>query len=459
MAYTDFIAAIDLGSSHMVGMVGVKNANGSLTVVNYAEEDSSSCIRRGCVYNVKDTAFKIKRLIGKLESKLDGVKIGKVYIGLGGQSIRSIDHTVSKVLGTEGVVTEELIKSLDQECQNFHPDMLNVLAIDSPSYYLDNRYEPNPVGVSCSRIEARYKIIIGRPSLRTSVINSVAEQANIEVAGILVSPLALADVKLGDNEKDLGCALIDFGAGVTSVTVYKNGKLNSLTVIPLGSNLITRDIMSLHVVEAEAERLKVTYGRTKNDKDTDLSVQVSLAEGYGLREIKMGELNNVVEARANEILENVYARLEATGLTNALGAGVVITGGGAALKGLAEAMRERLKVDVHFSPIRKGVLSNSDMILSNNPEYAVAIGLLKKGTQNCASYVPPKPEPTPTPIDDKQPEKDDNENKGNVKQPVEPPKPSKKKGWWKTITRKAEDLGRGLFDENEETMSNDNKKI
>ena len=99
------------------------------------------------------------------------------------------------------------------------------------------------------------------------------------------------------------------------------------------------------------------------------------------------------------------------------------------------------------------------MILSNNPEYAVAIGLLKKGTQNCASYVPPKPEPTPTPIDDKQPEKDDNENKGNVKQPVDPPKPSKKKGWWKTITRKAEDLGRGLFDENEETMSNDNKKI
>lgn len=195
MTYTDFIAAIDLGSSHMVGMVGVKDASGSLSVINYEVESSSSCIRRGCVYNVKETASKIKRLILKLENKLNGAKIGKVYIGLGGQSIRSIDHTVCKVLGTEGVVTESIIESLYQECLTYRPEMLSVLDVVSPSYYLDDRLESNPVGVSCSRIEARYKLIVGRPSLKLNVINSIAEQANIEVAGILVSPLALGDVK------------------------------------------------------------------------------------------------------------------------------------------------------------------------------------------------------------------------------------------------------------------------
>ena len=102
MAYTDFIAAIDLGTSHMVGMVGTKNATGALSIIAYEVENSGTCIRRGCVYNVKETASKIRRLILKLENKLGGAKIGQVYVGLGGQSLRSIEHTVCKVLGTEG---------------------------------------------------------------------------------------------------------------------------------------------------------------------------------------------------------------------------------------------------------------------------------------------------------------------------------------------------------------------
>ena len=130
MAYTDFIAAIDLGTSHMVGMVGTKNATGALSIIAYEVENSGTCIRRGCVYNVKETASKIRRLILKLENKLGGAKIGQVYVGLGGQSLRSIEHTVCKVLGTEGVVTEEIIDSLYQECKDYRPDMLTVLDAD-----------------------------------------------------------------------------------------------------------------------------------------------------------------------------------------------------------------------------------------------------------------------------------------------------------------------------------------
>ena len=275
MAYTDFIAAIDLGTSHMVGMVGTKNATGALSIIAYEVENSGTCIRRGCVYNVKETASKIKRLILKLENKLGGTKIGQVYVGLGGQSLRSIEHTVCKVLGTEGVVTEEIIDSLYQECKDYRPDMLTVLDVVSPSYFLDDKPESNPVGVPCSRIEARYKLIVGRPSLKLNIVNSISEQAKIEIAGILVSPLALGDVVLSDNEKDLGCALIGFGAGVTTISVYKGGKLASLSVVPFGGNLITKDITNLRVVESEAERLKITYGSAKADRDNDMTIQVS----------------------------------------------------------------------------------------------------------------------------------------------------------------------------------------
>ena len=126
MAYTDFIAAIDLGSSHMVGMVGAKGPAGTLSIIAYEVENSDTCIRRGCVYNIKDAAGKIVRLIRKLENKLGGSRIGKIYVGVGGQSLRSINHAVSKVLGS-GTVTEEVLKELDQECRQYRPDMLDVL--------------------------------------------------------------------------------------------------------------------------------------------------------------------------------------------------------------------------------------------------------------------------------------------------------------------------------------------
>ncbi|WP_102407166.1 cell division protein FtsA [Parabacteroides bouchesdurhonensis] len=398
MAYTDFIAAIDLGTSQMVGMVGTKNEEGILSIIAYEVENSATCIRRGCVYNVEETANKIKRLIRKLENKLGDTQINKVYVGVGGQSIRSIEHSVPKVLGADGVVTEEVLDALYQECMNYHPDMLDVLAITSPIYFLDDKQEVNPKGIPCNRIEAHYQLIVGRPSLKRHIINSISERAKIEIADILVSPLALADVVLTKDEKELGCALIGFGAGVTSLSVFKNGKLASLSVIPFGGNLITKDITNLHLVEAEAERVKLAYGCAVMDKDNDQPISVNSADGMGLREIKLSELNNVIEARMKEILENVYARLEDTGLMGSLAAGVIITGGAAALKGLPEVISSQLKMEVRYSSIRKGVVQNGEIVVTN-PSYATAIGLLMKGTKNCALYIPPKPEQKEEPLE------------------------------------------------------------
>ncbi len=454
MAYTDFIAAIDLGTSHMVGMVGTKNAAGALSIIAYEVENSATCIRRGCVYNVEETANKIKRLILKLENKLHGSKIGKVYVGIGGQSLRSIEHNVLKVLGSDGVVTDEVIHSLYQECCNFHPDMLDVLAAVSPTYYLDDKPEPNPVGIPCNRIEARYKLIVGRPSLKRYVMNSIFDRAHIDIAGLIVSPLALADVVLSDDEKDLGCALIGFGAGVTTLTVYKNNKLVNLSVIPFGGNVITKDITSLHVVESEAERIKLTYGSAIVDKDTDLAIQVSSADGLGLREIKLAELNNVIEARLKEILENVYARLEATGLAGCLGAGVVITGGGAALKNLPEVIKERFKMEVRYSSVRKGILEGGDMVASN-PLYAVAVGLLKQGTKNCA--IPPVPEPVviEKPVAPITPPVEEKKEEVVPEPPTPQPEPKPKSGgWFSGWKKKIEKLGPTLFDDPEDENNN-----
>ncbi|WP_298552109.1 cell division protein FtsA [uncultured Parabacteroides sp.] len=391
MAYTDFIAAIDLGSSHMVGMVGTKGPTGTLSIIAYEVENSDTCIRRGCVYNIKDAAGKIVRLVRKLENKLGGSRIGKVYIGVGGQSLRSVNHAVSRVLGS-GTVTEEVLKELDQECRQYRPDMLDVLDIAAPAYYLDNQPEAHPVGLGCSRIEARYKLLVGRPSLRHAVTTNMSEQIKLDVAGTIVAPLALADLILTEQEKSKGCALVDFGAGVTSVTMYKDGSLAGLYVIPLGSHLITRDLMSLGMPEKEAERVKRTYGNAIWEKDNEQQmVSVDLADGQHSSEIKLSDINMVVEARSREIIENIYARLEDTGVAKEPGYSIVIAGNGAALKNMREALSERFKMDVRYASVRKDLIADGEMI-ANNPEYTTVAALLLKGTENCALYIAPEPE-------------------------------------------------------------------
>jgi len=386
MAYTDFIAAIDLGSSHMVGMVGTKGLSGTLSIIAYEVENSDTCIRRGCVYSIKETASKIKRIILKLENKLGGARINKVYIGVGGQFVRSIDHVVSKVLDN-GTVTEETLQELRKKCNLYRPDMLDVLKVVSPVYFLDNKQEENPVGISCSRLEARYKLIVGRPSLRHAVTMNMADQIGVKVADVIVSPLALANLILTNKEKEQGCALIDFGGGVTSVSIFKSKHLVSLSVIPLGSDLITSDLMMLDMPEMEAERIKSTYGNAIWEKDSDQeSVSIDLADGQHTKEIKRSEINLIVEARVREIIENVYARLADAGVIKNLGCGMVIAGNGAALRNLREALTDRCKMDVRYASVRRDCIEAGEMI-ANNPEFTTAAALLLEGTENCAQQV------------------------------------------------------------------------
>ncbi len=212
------------------------------------------------------------------------------------------------------------------------------------------------------------------------------------MAGVIVSPLALADLILTEQEKLKGCALIDFGAGVTSVTMYRDGSLAGLYVIPLGSHLITRDLMSLGMPEKEAERVKRTYGNAIWEKDNEQQmVTVDLADGQHSSEIKLSDINMVVEARSREIIENIYARLEDTGVAKEPGYSIVIAGNGAALKNMREALSERFKMDVRYASVRKDLIADGEMI-ANNPEYTTAVALLLKGAENCALYIAPEPE-------------------------------------------------------------------
>lgn len=416
MAYTDFIAAIDLGTSHIVGMVGTKNASGALSILAYEVEKAEGSIRRGCVYNGEEVAYHIGLLLRKLENKLDGAKIDKVYIGIGGQSLRSMDYTVNKVLGSGGEVTEAILQEMAKDCRMYRPAELDVFDIVSPAYYLDGRAENEPLGVNCSRIDAKYKLIVGRPVLRRSIENTVKERIKRKVPRVLVSPIALANLVLTDAERQQGGILIDFGAGVTSVSAYRKGCLQMLYVVPFGSHLITRDIASgLDVSESEAERLKRVHGMALPNKEIEQQ-PLDINRMDGVHTIKQTNLDEIVEARVREIIENVYARVQDSNILKDGGYSIVIAGGGAMLKDLREAVKSRFKMDVRIASARRDLIEGNDMI-ANNPEYMLAAALLLQCEENCAeqpevkvqtpTFVKPKVEPkaNPAPTQPKQEEK------------------------------------------------------
>jgi len=380
---SNYIVAIDLGTSHITGIVGEKKTDGKFSIISYESVETDTCIHRGIIYDSDETATHIANLLTKLERNLKGAFIDKVYIGVGGQSLHTIDHIEAMDIMDGVSVTEDDIAALKEKCVKYKPDLKDVLGLAHTVYYMDGQKCAKPVGVLGNRFEAYYKLVVGRSSIRHRITKSIEAIRGKSLAGMIVAPLALANAVLSPRDKELGCALVDFGAGVTSVTIFKDGDLQHLFVIPLGGKLITRDITSLQLTKEDAEKLKKKEGSAiLHNEDENKLIRIEM-EGGDL-EIKLSELNMIIEGRAKEIIENVHARICDVIKLQQLGAGIVLAGRGTDLTNLPELLEEKCRVKVRISPIQIGLVEGSDEMLGN-PLYMMAISLMLQGTESCVS--------------------------------------------------------------------------
>ncbi len=454
---SEYIAALDLGTSKIIAAACAKNKDKGISAIALEQENSETCIRRGCVYNVDEASKKISNLIRELNKKLPQ-PIEKIYVGIGGQSLKTETYAVYIDNPMETPVSETMVQSLLDKCKEYKPDFFDVLDIVSPEYFLDGRPEKKPVGIRCKKIEARFQLILGRPSIKRNLQTCIAENNKIEIAGYIISPLAVADAILTDTEKNLGCALIEFGAGVTYLSVYKDGFLKYLATIPLGGNVITKDICSLNIPEDEAENLKIKYGSAfveANSDDSKLTIKLSQTNHYQ-KTIEVEELNNIIESRVDEILANVNHQIEISGYSGSLGAGIIITGGGASLKNLPESVEDKTKQKARIiSPEKSLLLSTEKTHFSfNKLGKEEIIGLLHLGKENCGKVVKQTiTEPGPgifkqEEIEVKKAEpttSQGNKERGGRKEP-EPPKP-KGPGFFEKIKGTVEGFSKNLFEE------------
>ena len=381
MAAKDFIVAIELGSSKITGIAGKKSMDGSIQVLAVVREDATSCIRKGVVYNIDKTSACLTNIIKKLKTLLKS-EISQVYVGVGGQSIRSLRNVIVKTLPDDTIIAQDMINELmDNNRSMSYPD-LEILDAATQEYKVGTQYQIDPVGIQSNKIEGNFLNILCRKSFYRN-LNKCFENAKIAIAEMYLAPIALAQSVLTEAEKRSGCMLVDLGADTTTVSVYYKNILRHLVVIPLGGNNITKDIASLQMEDSEAEEMKLKYASayTENAEiEPDKTIAID-AE----RNIDMQTFVDLVEARTNEIIQNAWRQVPQEYNDKLLG-GIILTGGGSNMKNIKKAFTNITNIQkVRIAnTVTQNVTSTDKDVNARNGMMNTVIGLLARGDMNCA---------------------------------------------------------------------------
>jgi len=380
------IVSIELGSSKISGIAGQIQYDGSLRIMAYASVPSSACIRHGAVYNLDKTANAIVEVTDRLNSILS-TRIEKVYLGYNAKGLKSVISRVEHQFEEETVVSQEVIDDMFQQCSEIEYEGYVNLFQESQEYVVDNKRgtETDPMGVACRSLEGNYLNILLKKQV-ADFIGQCFMAAQVDIVDGYVAPMVQADAVLTDDDRQQGCVLVDYGADTTTVSVYKNGLLRYLRVIPLGSALITRDLSTILKIEPEqAENLKCTYGLCnligrKEDKENEETILLND------RKISLNEIGEIIEARNEEIIRNVAAQIKASGYNDVLYAGIVLTGGGSQLRQLDEVFMKLMpsmrKPRVVTEPAC-GVIWNEPRWKQGDGSQLALLSVMAKGDENC----------------------------------------------------------------------------
>ena len=371
------IAALDLGTSKSIAFVVQKDYFNKLSVLQTETIPSKDAIRRGRVYNSDETSDIISKFIRKLNNN-PALQIEKIYVGVGGQSLHTQLLSIKREVES-GTISRQLLDSIDEEANGYKPEFEENLGVISCEYYADEQLVSNPKGTVASNIEARFQLVVGNPCLKLN-LEKVFREKKISVAGYFVSPLATAEAVLTPEEKESGCVLVEWGEGVTYISVYKNKTLKYLATLPLGGLAITKDIRSLNVSEEEAETLKIKYGSAIADSDDSEEISVN-EEQSSSRKIELRNLNWIIEARVDEIVKNIWSQIQISGYSQSLDAGIVITGGGALLRDLPQYIRNQTGKEVRLAHAKVWINQVETQL---SPADSCVVGLTILGKENCA---------------------------------------------------------------------------
>ncbi len=379
-AEKEIIVALEFGTSSIRGIAGKKKPDGTIQILDIEQERTTDAIQRGVIYNIDKTTQAITNIVTRLGEN-QNIHIRRAYVGIGGQSLHSDGNFISRGLEMKVKITPELVDNLMDNNRATQYTDAQILDVVPQEYVVGNRTIADPVGIQSDQIEARFLNIVAKNTLVEN-IQKCMRMAGIEIADMFIAPMTLADVLLSDSEKRSGCAMVDFGAGTTTVAVYNGNLLRHLVVIPLGGNNITNDIATAHQMEfEEAEGLKRKYGIAYVAAESDTPQQLSISNERTLSE---NELQNIIGARQEEIIANVWHQIE--NVSNTLLSGIIITGAAAQLRDMPEAIKHFTKFQ--RVKVAKSLITTVDVgagvTAPQGNSCDTLIALLMHGDTNCA---------------------------------------------------------------------------
>ena len=375
------VAAIDVGTTKIVVLIGRKNDNGGIEILGYGRTASHG-VKRGQVQNINDTIKSISAAVKQAED-MANCKITEAYVGIAGQHIRSQRYNQSiNRNSANDAISEADVEALISQMREVPTEMgEEVLHILPQSYSVDTEFGiKNPVGIAGKQLSGNFHIVFGNTAAANNLRKCV-ESNGIKVKGLILEPLASSTSVLTNNDRELGVALVDIGGGTTDVAIYRDGSIYHTAVIPYGGDSVTGDIrQGCKIIEEDAEILKIQYGSAiATEKMNSQSVTIPGRDGLKAKEISVSMLANIIRARMEEIIATVMEKIEVSGTKHLLGAGIVITGGGAMLQNLTQLFALRSGMEVRIGVPNKRILPKEK--ITSLPSNATSIGLLTMGIE------------------------------------------------------------------------------
>ncbi|PTL39708.1 cell division protein FtsA [Alkalicoccus saliphilus] len=374
MNYDHTYVTLDIGTSNVRIVIG-EVSNGALNIIGVGEVKSAG-LRRGAIVDIDDTVNSIRQAVEKAERMID-MSISKVIVGVSGNQIQLQScHGVVAVSSDDREISDEDVKRVIDAAQvmSIPPDR-EVIDVIPKQFIVDGLDEINdPRGMMGVRLEMEGTIITGSKTILHNLLRCV-EKAGLETADIVLSPLAAGSIALSRDERSLGVALLDLGGGSTTVSVFQDGALQAVRMIPIGGEHIINDIaVGLRTSSEEAESIKHIYGHALiNDASDDETFEVSEIGSDQLQEFSQWQLANIIEPRSEEILMLVTQELKKLGYDKLPG-GFVLTGGNAKIPGMLELSKEVFQQNVRVSV--------PDYIGVREPQYTNGVGLITFANKN-----------------------------------------------------------------------------
>jgi cell division protein FtsA len=372
--YKDLVVGLDIGTAKVMVVVAEVLPGGELKLAGLGIAPSNG-LKRGVVVNIDATVQSIQQALKEAELMAD-CKITRVYTGITGSHIRGINSSGMVAVKDKEVTAADVARVVETaKAINISTDQ-RLLLVEPQEFVIDGQDVKEPIGMSGIRLEAKVHIVTGAQSAAENIIKCV-RRCGLDVDQLMLNPLASSLAVLTEDERELGVALVDIGAGTTDVAIFTAGAIRHTAVIPIAGDLITSDIaMALRTPTKDAEEIKVESGFAKQLlADPEAQVDVPGLGDRGMRKLSRQALAGVIEPRVEEIFSLVQQVIRESGYEEVLSSGIVLTGGSCVMPGMVE-----LGEDIFLKPVRRGIpkynSALSDMVAQARA--ATVMGLLEE---------------------------------------------------------------------------------